>query len=102
MEGIERAGAAEDRYGKTQHLSSPDQRGSVRSMCVRAGEGDSRAFSFPMHAMHSLPNGDALMYRNTLEQHIFLPRRKKPTDDKLWMPNLTAVRATIRFAIATG
>lgn len=27
---------------------------------------------------------------------------KTPTDDKLWTPNLTAVRATIRFAIATG
>lgn len=27
---------------------------------------------------------------------------KTPTDDKSWTPNLTAVRATIRFAIATG
>jgi hypothetical protein len=27
---------------------------------------------------------------------------KTPTDDKSWTPDLTAVRATIRFAIATG
>jgi hypothetical protein len=27
---------------------------------------------------------------------------KTPTDDKSWSPNLTAVRATIRFAMATG
>ena len=27
---------------------------------------------------------------------------KTPTDDKFWTPDLTAVRATIRFAIATG
>ena len=27
---------------------------------------------------------------------------KSPTDDKNWAPNMNAVRATIRFAIATG
>ncbi|EAQ84028.1 predicted protein [Chaetomium globosum CBS 148.51] len=27
---------------------------------------------------------------------------KSPSDDKDWSPNMRAVRATIRFAIATG
>ncbi|OQV10370.1 hypothetical protein CLAIMM_14383 [Cladophialophora immunda] len=101
MEGSERAGATEDGYGKTEQLSIPDQRRSVRSMRMRASEGDSRAFSLPMHTMDSVPNRDAKCTERHRSNISFFLGGKAPTDDKLWIPNLTVVRATIRFALAT-
>ena len=76
MEGSERARATQDRHGKTEQLSSPHQRRSDRSMRMRTSEGDSRAFSLPMHQMDGIPHRDAAMYRDTQKQHIFLPRRE--------------------------
>ena len=38
-------------------------------------------------------------YRSNI---LFYLGGKTPTDDKSWTPDLTAVRVTIRFAIATG
>jgi hypothetical protein len=76
MEGSERTGPTEDGHGKTQQLSLPDQRCSVRSVRMWASERDSRAFSLPMYQVDGIPNGDAPMYRNTPRQHTFLPRRE--------------------------
>src|SRR5271154_5159883 len=73
MEGSERACPTQDRHGKTEQLSPPDQRSSDRSMRMRSSERDSRAFPLPMHKMDDIPNGDVTMYSYTQKQHIFLP-----------------------------
>jgi len=39
------------------------------------------------------------IHRSNISFHL---GGKSPLDDKNWAPNLEAVRATIRFAIATG
>jgi hypothetical protein len=76
MEGSERTRATQDRHGQIEQLSSPHQLRSDRFMSMRTSEGDSRAFSLPMHQMDDIPHGDAPMYRDSQEQHIVLPRRE--------------------------
>ena len=55
-----------------------------------------------MQTMDRTSYRDAPMYRCPQGQPLLLPRRKSPSDSKNWSPNMQAVRATIRFAIATG
>ncbi|KAL6409966.1 hypothetical protein AUP68_06373 [Ilyonectria robusta] len=45
---------------------------------------------------------DGQVHRDTKRIHLVLPGGKSPSDDAKWTPNMDAVRATIRFAIATG
>jgi hypothetical protein len=76
MEGSERAYLTQDRYGKIEQLSPPDQRSSDRLMRIRLSKRDSRAFPLPIYKMDDIPNGDVTMYSYTQKQHIFLPERE--------------------------
>ncbi|KAK5636394.1 hypothetical protein RRF57_012106 [Xylaria bambusicola] len=101
MEGSQRAGPAQDGYGTTQRISSPNPGSGYRSVCMRASKRDSRAFPLPVQKVDGTPNRDA-QHTGTRRGNMSLyVGGKSPSDDQNWTPNTEAVRATIWFTITT-
>ncbi|CAG8254774.1 unnamed protein product [Penicillium salamii] len=55
-----------------------------------------------MSKVDGAPDGTTTMYQHHRGNISFFLGAKSPSDDQKWRPNLEAVWASIRFAIATG
>ncbi|KAJ5117316.1 hypothetical protein N7448_010948 [Penicillium atrosanguineum] len=98
----ERVSPTPDWHGETQWITLPNHRRRVRSVCMWTSKRDRGALPLSMSEVDHAADGHAAMYPNSPRQNIFFLGGKSPLDDQNWKPNLEAVRASIRFATATG
>ena len=61
-----------------------------------------QALPLPMHEMAGTPNRNARADRHKKRQPLLLFGGGSRSDPETWMPNMDAVRATIKFAMAIG
>jgi hypothetical protein len=55
-----------------------------------------------MRQVDSFKRRYAAMLSYKTRESLILPRRKAPSDSKHWSPDMKAIRATIKYAVATG
>jgi hypothetical protein len=68
---------------------------------MRTGGRDSRALFVPMQTVDSTADRDAAVHADRQRKFVAHLGGKSATDDAKWTPDIGAVRATIRYAIAT-